>query len=77
MTGIRIRAEREARMTKKDYVLIADQIRYAIELSRKSNSYNAAFPIIRAMAVDMCEALRQDNPRFDDDKFREACGIGI
>jgi hypothetical protein len=50
-------------MTKKDYVLIAENIKaYVSELDR------------RALANAMAIRLAEDNPRFDRDRFLEACG---
>lgn len=60
-------------MTKKDYVLIAKALRGA----------RTALPSERPDAVQQSEddahsiadALAQDNPRFDRDRFLAACGV--
>lgn len=58
-------------MTRKDYILIAAALRQAIEL--------CADPISRAAAGfaagKVCNALEQDNPRFDRERFLKACGV--
>lgn len=57
-------------MTRKDYVLIAELIRMAWE--------NAEFgPVRNATMIEVIETmatgLREQNPRFDPEKFRKAC----
>lgn len=54
-------------MTKKDYVLIAKCIQSGTiqdepEVMSKHNLLNA-----------LCVALKNDNPLFDEVRFREAC----
>lgn len=50
-------------MTKKDYELIARVIsRYSDWIKVK-------------LTEDFCRELRVANPRFDEDKFRKACGF--
>ena len=58
-------------MTKKDYQLIAGSL-------RMTNEWNGG-AIRRDLFVILCEnlanALNRDNPRFDHQRFLEACGI--
>lgn len=53
-------------MTRKDYVMIADRIggmTYLTETDRAT------------IAEDFAEALAADNPRFNSERFLEACGV--
>ena len=56
-------------MTKKDYVLIAEAIKYALENERNDIS------TVRSVADRIAEKLQDDNPRFDWDRFLTACGF--
>jgi len=63
-------------MTKKDYVLIAGAIRG----SRESLSYAPVNKGERDIAVDTVQAtiglaLQRDNPRFNYERFLQACGV--
>jgi len=59
-------------MTKKDFILISDVIReisaWALE---KRDSRITYFAIVNALSRE----LQEENPRFDPNKFRTACGI--
>lgn len=50
-------------MTKKDYVLIAGIL--------KSNKAQ------HGILNDFANALKRDNPKFDEIKFFQACGINL
>ena len=58
-------------MTRKDYILLADALRF--------NSYEKMDSIRQAIHNDycraICTALAQDNPRFDRDRFLAAAGV--
>lgn len=54
-------------MTRKDYELIAATIR------RCDISYADTDEVARTFAAD----LAQTNPRFDPDRFLEACGTEV
>ena len=60
-------------MTKKDYIKLAKLIskhRTAANLRR-----GITFVIKKGeFMIDLCEYLKQDNPNFDEIKFREATG---
>ena len=59
-------------MTRKDYKLIAKAMRDVL----LSNDWKDGGLVWWARAVITLEtALKEDNPRFDGDKFREACGL--
>ena len=69
-------------MTKKDYVLIAktilrerlaDSLEFAHPLDERARkvSNQATERVVLALA----NAFRDDNPRFDWDRFVNACGV--
>lgn len=53
-------------MSQKDYQLIAEAIRYARTQGTNPDPFECVISFL-------CGALRQDNSRFNSDKFREAC----
>ncbi len=57
-------------MTRKDYVNMAMNLRFAVEQSEGAEQMGVAFAI-RALA----DALRCDNERFDRKRFYLACGL--
>jgi hypothetical protein len=52
-------------MTRKDYVATAEIIK----------SYNLQLPeiLLENLVDDFCEMFKEDNPRFDKNRFRVAC----
>ena len=57
-------------MTKKDYELIASNIKYCtIRCNNNTRSIVNKQRLIR----ELCEDLKQDNNLFDKDKFVKAC----
>ena len=52
-------------MTKKDYVLLAEEIKSGLENKKD----------LRDFVLSLVLSLRVDNIRFDDDKFYKACGL--
>jgi hypothetical protein len=53
-------------MTKKDHTIVAKVIR--------DRSIYLKMYIMKCPLVDgLCEALKKDNTKFDEKKFREAC----
>lgn len=56
-------------MSRKDYELIARAFRDTVE--RHIGDLSSA----QAAALRLAEALHKDNPRFDRQKFIEACGF--
>ncbi len=74
-------------MTRKDYQLIAqvfwnyadsDSITAAYNAKHNrppSEADTARITRLECMAESMCNALRQDNPRFNRETFLKACGL--
>lgn len=58
-------------MTKKDYELIAKDIK--LELARSATKETTE--AITNLALVFCLSFRVDNIRFSDTKFLTACGI--
>jgi hypothetical protein len=64
-------------MTRKDYILIADAIR---ETLATDPEFGLVWPDRERAAVGLvahriAHQLRRDNPRFDMDRFIDACGL--
>ena len=59
-------------MHRKDYALIADALRRARYAA--ANDVGALVGNSDA-ALELADALKRDNPRFDRAKFLAACGI--
>lgn len=57
-------------MTKKDYELIAREIKKA----RNSVLSDSEMGILNLLITGLSEALGAENPRFDRTKFFAACG---
>lgn len=67
-------------MTRKDYKVIAESIRKSGEYFATVYSNDDMRETVTATAIGnvvtgLCEVLKQDNPLFNSDKFREACGL--
>ncbi len=62
-------------MTKKDYELIAEAINELSTKPIKGIPDDAFADGVRAVAEHLAVALNRDNPRFDKDRFMEACGL--
>lgn len=66
-------------MTKKDYKLIANAIwrsDWALRLKDSDRANIKARAVMKNLIVtDLAASLKDDNPRFDSGKFREACGV--
>lgn len=55
-------------MTKKDYIAIAKVL---------SNSHHEAGRIaVTIIAIGMADMLANDNPKFNRQRFLDACGVG-
>lgn len=61
-------------MTRKDYKMIARAIRLQYNIAKMADE-DAAMLRIRKIAGDMAHMFDEDNPRFDGDKFMEACAV--
>jgi len=57
-------------MTRKDYVMLAEVINRSATASTESSFIDFA-----RMAEDLATELKNDNPRFDRDRFLTACGV--
>ena len=51
-------------MSKKDYKMLADIIWRVLTDGQEKHDF----------VDELCFELRKDNPRFNSDKFRSACG---
>ena len=65
-------------MSKKDYKIIAEAIWRSGYIKDSNKIRQEAKESMRRLIVnDLIGSLKQDNPRFDRDKFTEACGLSI
>jgi hypothetical protein len=60
-------------MTRKYHRQIAEIIRDR----REEANYFGITGLFDAMILDFCVVLERDNPRFDSDKFKEACDLDV
>jgi hypothetical protein len=60
-------------MTKKDYILLANIIKSNSSLANVRNTTKHVIKYGEFM-FDLCEMLKNDNPNFNEIKFREATG---
>lgn len=61
-------------MTRQNYVVIANALERTFALARARED-GALMVAARKVADDLCNALQYDNPRFDRDRFLDACGM--
>ena len=54
-------------MTRKHFEMIADSIRR----SRNGSNHKT----LRALALTLCVKFKEENPRFNEGRFLEACGV--
>jgi hypothetical protein len=62
-------------MTRKDYVIIAQVFRTAINYERDFNKSEESAKAIKNTAEFMAGVLAQGNPRFDSARFLTACEV--
>lgn len=64
-------------MTKKDYVLISSTINKNLAGCSSLVAHDSliAQRVVRWVALDLSEALKLENPRFDCARFLAACGV--
>jgi hypothetical protein len=62
-------------MTRKDYVLIADTIKGAINYEQDFNNNQEKVNGFKHLALALSSTLEADNPRFDRIRFLDACGV--
>ena len=58
-------------MTRKDYVALS----FAIRLCSQPNGSGDTLDK-KSLVAMLCTLLKEDNPRFDETMFRQACGTG-
>lgn len=56
-------------MSRKDYIAIAESIRYSVASGEADKS------AAKAMAKRIADYMAQDNPRFNRSAFMFACGV--
>ena len=59
-------------MTKKDYELIANVIRGCVVFDTTKLTGKE---MLVEVSYQLAHFLKQDNPKFDKDKFINACGV--
>jgi hypothetical protein len=62
-------------MTRKDYVMIADAIKGALNYEKDFNQNEEGARVVKYVAHTIALSLQFDNPRFDRDRFLVACGV--
>lgn len=64
-------------MTKKDYIIIAEQFKHAMQLCEllPDNPKTTPKEVLKAIILDLCEAMEKDNPRFSAKTFQFYCGL--
>ena len=64
-------------MTRKDYELIAKALKLARDNLTQGQDSTAlvCVGICNVNAIRVADALANENPRFDRERFLEACGI--
>lgn len=59
-------------LTRASYVKLARAIDNARVIAQKIDQDTMQLELVVRY---ICKELAEDNPRFDEDKFREACGV--
>lgn len=62
-------------MTRKDYVLIAEAIKGAVSYEAEFNNNEAGADALKKFSVTLSALLLSDNPRFDVNRFFDACEV--
>ena len=62
-------------MTKKDFTLIANAIGRTQMASNIGKKKRTPDEVLSLLVTDLAASLKADNPRFDEDRFRAACGL--
>lgn len=70
-------------MTKKDYVKFATVINEQRELAETQMANDRDYEeysqgqlnLLENLIEELCVIFEEDNPSFDEDRFREACGV--
>jgi hypothetical protein len=64
-------------MTRKDYLLIAEAINKSLIYVQHSKSLATAEQGVGIVASLVTEALADDNPNFNSERFLAACGMPV
>jgi hypothetical protein len=62
-------------MTRKDYVMIAEAIQGAVNYEQNFNNNEAGADALKKFSVMLSALLMADNPRFDANRFFDACEV--
>ncbi len=62
-------------MTKKDYVMISDNIRTVYESEKNMLKNEKATRAIEILIQMLSKSFKNDNPKFNQYIFERACGI--
>ena len=62
-------------MTKKDYKLIASAFQTNINEAVDDGHHASGRQRVYVLAQTLANTLKADNPRFDYERFLEACGV--
>jgi hypothetical protein len=62
-------------MTRKDYVLIAEAIKGAVNYEQNFNNNEAGAEALQKFSVMLSALFMADNPRFDANRFFDACEV--
>jgi len=65
--------QRGKEMTRKDYELLADAIRYSISINRYHPQAEQRIMAIGFVINELADRLIRENPRFDRKRFEKAC----
>lgn len=58
-------------MTTKDHKLISE----ALKKGRDKQAFNQSGSVYEAVAYQLAQCLKKDNPKFDIESFLEDCGL--
>ena len=62
-------------MTRKDYVMIAEVIKGAINYEAEFNNNPEGAEAFKKLSIALGSKFWLDNPRFDRHRFLVACGV--
>ena len=62
-------------MTKKDYVLMASCFAGEFIPAPKNSTHAAINRTVSILLGNFCHIAKRDNPKFDEEKFKLACGL--
>ena len=62
-------------MTKKDYEVIASQVLMVRQLFAGTSIAGESWEVLTGLSYQLAKALKEENNKFDRDKFLKACGV--